>query len=56
MRAIVLIEGDFNYYNKMVFTQHMLTSAQDKRKNPGRMLCEEGKQLRKCSDDKDNVL
>ena len=34
MRPIVLIEGDFNYYNKMVFTQHMLTSAQDKRKIP----------------------
>jgi hypothetical protein len=30
MRAIVLLEGDFNYYNKMVFTQRMLASAQDK--------------------------
>jgi hypothetical protein len=30
MRAIVLLEGDFNYYNKLIFARQIMLSAQDK--------------------------
>jgi hypothetical protein len=29
MCAIVLLEGDFNYYNKLIFAHRMMLSAQD---------------------------
>jgi hypothetical protein len=34
MGAIVLLEGDFNYYNKTIFAQQMMTSVQDRGQIP----------------------
>jgi hypothetical protein len=34
MHAIILLEGDFNYYNKLIFARQMMLSAQDKGRIP----------------------
>jgi hypothetical protein len=34
MRAICLLEGDFNYFNKTIFAQQMMASAQEKGQIP----------------------
>jgi hypothetical protein len=34
MQAIILLEGNFNYYMKLIFAQRMMISAQDKGQIP----------------------
>jgi hypothetical protein len=42
MRAIVLLEADFNYYMKTVFARRMLPSAQDKGQIPMEIFAKKG--------------
>ncbi len=34
MQAIILLEGSFNYYMKLIFAQRVMISAQDKGQIP----------------------
>jgi hypothetical protein len=42
MRAIVLLEGDFNYYNELIFARQMMLSAQDKGQIPNECFAKKG--------------
>jgi hypothetical protein len=42
MRAIVLLEGNFNYYMKLIFAHRMMISAQDKGQIPIKCFAKKG--------------
>ncbi len=42
MRAICLLEADFNYFNKTIFTRWMIASAQDRGQIPTECFAKKG--------------